>query len=74
MEAAIAKEGEKAKIVISQFEAQPLIYTLLRDSFRPMNITSIYEVRSCIKYFIDEYIMLAFLLSKTIFSTLLLSR
>ena len=39
-----AKGGKGAKIVLGQTEAKKLIYDLLYESFRPMNITSIYEV------------------------------
>lgn len=39
-----AKGGKGAKIVLAQLEAKKLISNLLKDSFRPMNITSIYEV------------------------------
>jgi len=43
-EEAIKKGGKDAKIIISQAQAQPIVFNLLRDSFRPMNITTIYEV------------------------------
>jgi len=39
------KGGKGAKVVLIQSNAKKLIYNLLKDSFRPMNITSIYEVR-----------------------------
>lgn len=39
-----AKGGKGTKIVLRQSEGKKLICDLLKDSFRPMNITSIYEV------------------------------
>jgi hypothetical protein len=38
-----AKGGKGAKIVVAPKDAKELIYNLLKDSFRPMNITGIYE-------------------------------
>ena len=40
-----AKGGKGAKVIIVQSEAKKAIFNLMKDSFRPMNITSIYEVR-----------------------------
>lgn len=40
-----AKGGKGAKVIVVQSEAKKVIFNLLKDSFRPMNITSIYEVR-----------------------------
>ena len=37
--------GKGTKVVLIQSDAKKLIYNLLKDSFCPMNITSIYEVR-----------------------------
>jgi hypothetical protein len=42
-DAAEARGGKNAKIVVAQSEAKELIFNLLGDSFRPMNITEIYE-------------------------------
>jgi hypothetical protein len=44
-EEAVKKGDKDAKIIISQSQAFPVIFDLLRDEFRPLNITSIYEVR-----------------------------
>jgi hypothetical protein len=38
--------GKNIKIVLVRLQAKKLIHDLLKDSFRPMNITSIYEVSS----------------------------
>ena len=43
-EEAIKRGGCDAKIIISQSQAAPIVMDLLRESFRPMNITYIYEV------------------------------
>jgi hypothetical protein len=37
--------GKGVKIVVVQSEAKEVILNLMKDSFRPMNITLIYEVR-----------------------------
>jgi hypothetical protein len=42
--------GVGARIVVSKPEAKKLIYDELYDSFRPMNITDIYKVRSLSHY------------------------
>ncbi len=41
---AVKRGGQNAKIVISQSQGMPIICNHLRNSFSPMNITSIYEV------------------------------
>jgi len=40
-----AKRGAK-DVIFSQSQAMPVIFHLLKDEFRPLNITSIYEVRA----------------------------
>ena len=54
---AIKRGGNDAKIIISQSQAIPVVFDLLRDSFCPMNITSIYEVSEWrFLYFYKEYL------------------
>ena len=44
-DAALQLGGAGAKVVVYPEEAKPLIYDLLKDIFRPMNISVIYRVR-----------------------------
>jgi hypothetical protein len=43
------KRGAK-DVIFSQSQAMPVIFDLLKDEFRPFNITSIYEVRAASFY------------------------
>jgi hypothetical protein len=45
-EAAVAMGGKDARIVVSKPKAKKLIFDLLENAFRPMNITDIHRVRS----------------------------
>ena len=49
-DAAEAMGGKDARIVVSKAAAKKLIFALMSDSFRPMNITQIYKVR-CPRFF-----------------------
>eukprot|EP00957_Ditylum_brightwellii_P164742 12542973-Ditylum_brightwellii.AAC.1 len=42
-DAAIKMGGEGAKIILTKSHAKKLVFDLLRDSFKPMNITTIYK-------------------------------
>jgi hypothetical protein len=44
--------GPNARIVVKKAEAKPLIFDLLYDAFRPMNITQIHDVSSDVHSFI----------------------
>jgi hypothetical protein len=43
-EAALKMGGEGATIVVSKVQAKSLILKMLREEFKPMNITAIYKV------------------------------
>lgn len=42
------KRGGGATLVLKQHDAKQLIYNLMKDNFKPMNITMIYEVRTIV--------------------------
>jgi hypothetical protein len=44
-EAAVAMGGKDARIVVSKPKAKELIFAMLEDAYRPMNITDIHKVR-----------------------------
>ena len=44
LDAAIQMGGLGSTIVLSKASAKPIIHNMMKDSFRPMNITSIYKV------------------------------
>ena len=48
-EQAEAHGGKDARIVVSKPEAKRLIFDLLHDAFRPLNITQIHKVRFLLK-------------------------
>ena len=54
---AVKRGGEDAKIILSQSQALPVIYKVLWDTFLPMNITSIYEVREMHKVSLKSSIL-----------------
>lgn len=53
-EAAVAMGGKDARIVVSKPKAKKLIFDMLENAFRPMNITDIHKVRSTLQTYSED--------------------